>query len=225
MSTTSIPPGAILQRDKQTYAIVPRLPGGVISLEILKSLSAVVEKYRIPMVKITSGQRIALIGIEAEQLEGIWRDLGLEAGKAAELCLHYVQACPGKTVCTFGVQDSLAFGIRLEDYFSARDFPAKVKFGVSGCPFSCAESAVRDIGVVGRKKGWTVSFGGSSTRKPRAGDVLAEDLSDRQATELIERCLDFYAAHGKKKERTAAFIERIGLTSLKNAVYPVSESP
>ena len=223
MSSSIVPPGAILQRDKQTYAIVPRLPGGLISLEILKNLTAVVEKHQIPMVKITSGQRIALIGIRAEQLPAVWQDLGLEAGTATELCLHYVQACPGATVCTFGVQDSLAFGILLEDYFSTRDFPAKVKFGVSGCPFSCAESAVRDIGVVGRKKGWSVSFGGSSTRKPRAGDVLAEDLSDLQARELIQRCLVFYAAHARKKERTAAFIQRVGVESLKTAVLPLPE--
>lgn len=210
--------GAILQRDKQTYAIVPRIPGGMLDLEILRNLAATVEKYDIPIVKITSGQRIALIGITADQLDDIWRDLGMDIGKATELCLHYVQACPGNTVCSFGVQDSQAFATDLEEYFSIRDFPAKVKIGVSGCPFSCAESQVRDIGVVGRKKGWNVSFGGSSTRRVRAGDVLAKDLSNQQAKELIERCLDFYSEHAKKKERTAAFIERMGVDTLKETV-------
>lgn len=218
MTQATVPPGAILQRDKQTYAIVPRLPGGLLNLEILKKLSDVVEKYRIPIVKITSGQRIALVGMKAEDLDDIWQDLSLEAGKATELCLHYVQVCPGNTVCTFGVQDSLTFGIELEEYFSGKDFPAKVKIGVSGCPFTCAESLVRDIGIVGKKKGWTVSFGGSSTRSPRTGDVFAEDLSNSATRELIERFLDYYVTHAKKKERTAKFMERIGVDTIKSYV-------
>lgn len=212
------PEKAILQRDGQTYAIVPRMPGGLLSSEILRNLATTTDKYDIPIVKITSGQRIALIGIPAEQLENVWQDLGMDVGTATELCLHYVQACPGNTVCTFGVQDSLAFSSDLEEYFSSRDFPAKVKIGVSGCPFSCAESQVRDVGVTGRKKGWIVSFGGSSTRRVRAGSIIAENLSTRQAKELIERCLDYYGEHAKKKERTAMFIERIGIDSFKEAV-------
>jgi NAD(P)H-nitrite reductase large subunit len=223
MPKAIVPAGAILQRDKQTFAIVPRLPGGMLDLQILRKLTHVVDKYKIPMVKITSGQRIALIGMSSDQLDDIWQDLGLDAGNATELCLHYVQACPGTTVCSFGVQDSLSFGIALEDYFSDRTFPAKVKIGVSGCPFSCAESPVRDIGLVGKKKGWTVTFGGSSTRNPRAGDLLAEELSDLQAKELIERCLDFYTLHAKKKERTAKFVERIGLEVLKKEVLIIEE--
>lgn len=218
MTAQTIPSGAILQRDKQTYAIVPRLPGGLLNLETLQKLAAVVEKYQIPIVKITSGQRIALVGMPAEKLDSIWQDLGLDPGKATELCLHYVQVCPGNTVCTFGLRDSLGFGIMLEEFFSGRDFPAKVKIGVSGCPFTCAESIVRDIGVIGKKKGWTVSFGGSSTRTPRAGDILGEELSDEQALKLIDRCLTFYAKTANKKERTGRFVTRIGVDSLRQAV-------
>ena len=218
MAAPVTPPGAILQRDKQTFAIVPRIPGGLMNLELLRKITSVVEKYRIPIVKITSGQRIALVGMKAEQLDDIWKDLDMDAGKVTELCLHYVQSCPGNTVCTFGVRDSLNFGIELEDHFSGRNFPAKVKIGVSGCPFSCAENHVRDIGIFGKKKGWSVTFGGSSTRNPRAGDLLAEDLSDDEVKKLLERCLDYYQANGLKKERTARFIERIGLDSFREAV-------
>jgi NAD(P)H-nitrite reductase large subunit len=218
MTTPVAPPGAILQRDRQSYAIVPRLPGGLLDLNTLKRLAQVVETYQIPIVKITSGQRIALVGMKADQLDAIWRDLGLDAGKATELCLHYVQVCPGNTVCSFGLRDSLGFGIMLEEHFSGRDFPAKVKIGVSGCPFTCAESVVRDVGVVGKKKGWTVSFGGSSTRTPRAGDILGEGLSDDQAKDLIDRCLRFYAENANKKERTARFVARVGTDSIRQAV-------
>ncbi len=152
MQSTDVPSGAILQRDKKSFAIVPRIPCGLMNLEMLQKITLAVDKYQIPIVKITSGQRIALIGMSADQLDDIWMDLGMEVGKASELCLHYVQACPGNTVCTFGVQDSLAFGIELEQRFSDREFPAKLKIGVSGCPFSCTENFVRDIGIMGKKK-------------------------------------------------------------------------
>jgi len=218
MSSSPIPTGAILQRDKKSFAIVPRIPGGLMNLEMLQKITTVVEKYKIPIVKITSGQRIALIGMSAAQLDEIWKDLDMDAGKAAGLCLHYVQTCPGNSVCTFGVQDSLAFGIELEDYFSNRDFPAKVKIGVSGCPFSCTENFVRDIGIMGKKKGWTVTFGGSSTRSPRVGDVIAEDINDEEVKSLLDRCLSYYSEHAKKKERSARFIKRIGIDTFKSAV-------
>jgi NAD(P)H-nitrite reductase large subunit len=218
MQLSNIPSGAILQRDKKSFAIVPRIPCGLMNLEMLRKITDVVEKYRIPLVKITSGQRIALVGMTADQLNDIWHDLGMEAGKATELCLHYVQACPGNTVCTFGVQDSLAFGIELEDHFSGREFPAKVKIGVSGCPFSCTENFVRDIGIMGKKKGWTVTFGGSSTRSPRVGDVIAEDLGNEEVKKLLDRCLSFYSENAKKKERSARFIARIGIETFKAAV-------
>lgn len=218
MSKDDAPRGAILQRDKETYAIVPRIPAGVVSLDNLKRLTKVVEKYQIPIVKITSGHRLALVGMRKEQLDDIWRDLNMDAGKAVELCLHYVQACPGNTVCKFGVQDSLGLGIEIEEFFLGKELPAKLKIGVSGCPFSCAESSVRDIGLVGRKNGWTVIFGGSSSRRPRIGDVLAEDLPKEEAIGLIKRCLEYYAVHGRKQERTARFIERIGIETFRENV-------
>ncbi len=210
--------GAILQRDKKTYAIVPRIPGGLIQLKDLKSIAAVAEKYEIPIIKITSGHRIALVGMEEEQLGPIWQDMGMDVGEATELCLHYVQACPGNTVCKFGVQDALGFGIELEKHYAGRDFPAKVKIGVSGCPFCCGESYVRDVGFMGKKNGWTVIFGGNSARKPRVGDVLAEDISKEEAVALADKCLDYYRENAKTRERTARFVERIGIEELKKNV-------
>ena len=129
------PKGAILQRDKQTYAIVPRTPVGMLTPDDLESLARVARKYQIPVIKITSGQRFALVGIKKEDVDKIWDDLGMDVGKAVELCLHYVQACPGIAVCKFGIQDSLGLGTEIESFFSGMDLPAKVKIGVSGCPF------------------------------------------------------------------------------------------
>jgi len=212
------PRGAILQRDKKTYAIVPRIPVGLANPENLREISRVVEKYNIPIIKITSGQRLALVGIRDEDVEQIWKELDMDVGKATELCLHYVQACPGSAVCKFGVQDSLGLGAEIEEFFLGMELPAKVKIGVSGCPFCCGESFVRDIGMFGKKNGWTVIFGGNSARRPRVGDIIAEDLQKKDVIDLVKRCLEYYAAHGKRKERTARFIERIGIDAFKEGV-------
>ncbi|MFO7963863.1 MAG: NAD(P)/FAD-dependent oxidoreductase [Desulfobacterales bacterium] len=210
--------GAILQRDKETYAIVPRTPLGILNPQVLESIASVVKKYGIPVVKITSGQRIALVGLKESELKSVWKDLGMDVGRATELCVHYAQACPGTAVCRLGVQDSLGLGMELENLFQNMALPAKVKFGVSGCPMCCGESYVRDVGVLGKKNGWTLIFGGNSGGRPRIGDVVAEDLDKEAVIDLTRKCLEHYAANGKKRERTARFMERIGIDELKAAV-------
>ena len=212
------PRGAILQRDKKTYAIVPRTPVGLVSPETLAALSSVVSKYNIPITKITSGQRLALIGLNREEVDKVWQDLKMEIGPAVELCVHYVQACPGTEVCKFGVRDSLGLGLKLEKLYVGMDLPAKVKIGVSGCPFCCAESYVRDIGLVGKKNGWIVTFGGNSGGRPRIGDVLIENVSDDDAVTLVQRCLEYYRENVDKKLRTARFVEKVGIETIRQAV-------
>lgn len=209
------PRGAILQRDKQSYAIVPRTPLGILSPEVLDALNTVVKKYKVPIVKITSGQRLALVGMPADQIEPIWADLGTRIGQATELCVHFVQACPGTSVCTFGVQDSLGLGGKLEELFVGMELPAKFKIGVSGCPLCCAESMVRDMGLLAKKTGWSVIFGGHSGAKPRIGDVVAEGLTEEQVIETARKLIDYYKANAKKKERAARFTERVGLEAIK----------
>jgi len=210
--------GAILQRDKKTYAIVPRTPLGLVTPEVLDTIAQVVKKYKIPVMKITSGQRIALVGLQEKDVDQAWKDLGIDVGRATELCVHYVQACPGTAVCRFGVQDSLGLGMELEKLYAGMELPAKVKFGVSGCPMCCGESYVRDVGVLGKKNGWTLIFGGNGGGRPRIGDVIAEDLSKEELMDLVKKCLEYYGANGKKKERTARFVERTGIDALKQAV-------
>jgi NAD(P)H-nitrite reductase large subunit len=216
--TDNILDGAILQRDKETYAIVPRTPVGLITPEVLDALNTVVKKYAIPIVKITSGQRIALVGMPKEQLPDIWKDLGTDIGRATELCVHYVQACPGTSVCQFGVQDSLGLGLEIEEMYKGFELPAKFKFGISGCPFSCAEGLVRDIGLTGSKKGWSVSFGGNAGAQARVADILAKDLTKEEALDLVKKLLTYYKENAKKKERTAKFVKRVGIDAVKAAV-------
>ena len=109
---------------------MPRTPAGLITPAQLSALARVVEKHKIPIIKITSGQRIALVGMEADAIQPIWDDLSMDIGRATELCLHYVQSCPGNSVCTFGLQDSLGFALELEKAYEGLDLPAKVKIVV-----------------------------------------------------------------------------------------------
>ncbi len=212
------PSGAILQRDKETYAIVPRTPVGLVTPDDLEALAAVARKYNIPVIKITSGQRFALVGLKKEDVDSVWQELNMDIGKATELCLHYVQACPGTAVCKFGVQDSLGLGTEIEAFFTEMVLPAKVKIGISGCPFCCGESFVRDIGIFGKKGGWTFIVGGSSARRPRIGDVLTENLSKEEVIDLTRRTLEYYRDKSKKKQRMARFVDRIGIENFKDAI-------
>jgi NAD(P)H-nitrite reductase large subunit len=212
------PDGSILQRDKETYAIVPRTPVGLLTPEFLERLAAVVRKYEIPITKITSGHRLALVGLKKDDIPKVWADLDADVGRASELCLHYVQACPGNSVCSLGVQDSLGMGMELEKRFLGIETPAKLKVGVSGCPMTCAEGYVRDIGLIGKRSGWIVAYGGNSGGRPRIGEVIAEELTSDQAIGLVDKLVEYYRLNGKKRERVARMVERLGIETVKDAV-------
>jgi len=211
-------PGAIKQRDGTTYAIVPRTPSGVVTPDELERIANVARKFKIPVIKMTSGQRMVLVGMKKEEIPSVWKDLGMTVGQATAPCVHYVQACPGTETCKYGVQDSLGLGLEIERMYQEMNLPAKVKIGVSGCPRCCGESYVRDIGIFGSRKGWTVVFGGNSAGRPRIGNVVAKDLSREEAIDLTRRLLTYYRDHGKQKERTARFVERVGLDAIRSDV-------
>ncbi|MGV8087457.1 MAG: NAD(P)/FAD-dependent oxidoreductase [Methanomicrobiales archaeon] len=208
--------GAILQRDGKTFAVVTRVPGGIVTPEILEKIAVVARKYQVPMVKLTSGQRFMLIGIPGKDLASIYKDLGPLTEKETAPCVKYVQTCLGTEVCKYGVQDSMELGRNLEKRYHGTPFPAKLKFGVSGCLRCCGESYTRDIGLVGTTKGWTVVFGGNSGRRPSLGTQIAKDLSQEDALDLVNRLLEYYQSNAKPKERTARFLERIGFEQLRS---------
>ncbi len=218
MSENDTPKGAILQRDQKTYAIVPRTPVGLVTPDILEALARVGRKFEIPVMKITSGQRIALVGLQKEQVDQVWDDLKMDIGPAIGLCVHYVQACPGTAVCKLGLRDSLGLGLELEEMFVGKELPAKLKVGVSGCTMCCAESYVRDVGLIGKRKGWTMVVGGNASGRPRIADVLAEELSRKEAIELVNRFLEFYRDNSGKRSRSAMMLKKIGIDAVKEAV-------
>ena len=210
------PEGAILQRDGKTWAVITGTPAGLITPGHLEKVAAVARKHAVPTLKITSGQRIALVGIPGDKLPGVFRDLGQDADSSGGPCLHYVRACPGTETCRFGVQDSLGLAAALEERFRGRVFPAKLKMGISGCPRCCGESHTRDIGILGTNRGWTVIFGGNGGTRPRIGDVVAKNLPKEDALDLVDRLLGYYGSHANPKERTAGFMERTGMDTLKS---------
>ena len=208
--------GAILQRDGRTFATVTRIPGGFVPPETLEKIAAVARTYQVPMVKLTSGQRFMLIGMQEKDLAPIYRDLGPLAEKETAPCVKYVQTCLGADVCKYGVQDSIELGRELEERYHGVAFPAKLKVGVSGCLRCCGESYTRDIGLVGTTKGWTVVFGGNSGRRPSIGTVMAQDLSREDALDFVHRLLEYYRSNARPKERTARFLERTGFERIKS---------
>lgn len=208
--------GAILQRDGSTYAVMVRSPAGLVTPELLERVAAIARKYRIGTVKITSGQRLDLIGVKQEDLDAVFADLGPEAVRKTGPCVRYVRSCPGIQHCKNGTQDSLALALTLEEKYRELPFPAKLKLGISGCPRCCADSHTRDIGIMGSKDGWTVLFGGNGGTRPRFGDVLATGLTTEEVHDLVDRLLEYFRTHAKHKERTSRFMERITLDGLRS---------
>ncbi|MCK4276423.1 MAG: NAD(P)/FAD-dependent oxidoreductase [Phycisphaerae bacterium] len=210
--------GVIIQRDKQTYAVAPHLPCGVVSPEILRKIAGVAEKFGAAALKITSAQRIAIVGLKEEDIDAVWAELGMDPGAAVGLCVRSVKACPGTTFCKRGVQDSLSVGMQLADRYHGRAMPGKMKLGVSGCPNQCAETCIKDVALVGKPKGWTVLVGGNGGGRARLSQKLTEDLSTEEALELVDRIVEFYRANAKPRERVGKMIDRIGLDALRSGV-------
>ncbi|MDG4475541.1 hypothetical protein [Thiovibrio frasassiensis] len=202
----------------KSYNVVPGPKMGVVTPEFLEKIAAIARKHSIPMLKITEAQRLALLGHDPEQVAQIWQELGLEAGPQKPVGIHYIKSCPGMKWCKFGRQDSLALGEKIGAALLSMPLPAKTKVGISGCPMNCCESFVRDIGVFGKKNGWTLIFGGNGGGLPRIGDIIAQDLNDEEVISLAKRCLEYYAANARNKERSARFMERTDLAQFKGAV-------
>lgn len=208
--------GAILQRDGRTYAVVTRIPAGMVAPDDLEKIARIGRKYRIPILKITSGQRIALIGIEPDNVQNVIHELGPLAKPETAPCVKFVQACLGTDMCRYGNQDSIGLARALDGQFKEQAFPAKIKIGVSGCPRCCGESHTRDIGIMGTNKGWTVFFGGNAGTRPRFADLIARDLLATEALDCAQRLADYYRSRAKPHERTARFMERVGIDTLKS---------
>jgi nitrite reductase (NADH) large subunit len=211
---------ANIQKDG-TYSVIPRIWGGVTNPKELRAIADVADKFDIPEVKITGGQRIDLLGVKKEQLPAVWADLnkaGLVSGHAYGKALRTVKTCVGSEWCRFGTQDSTGMGIKLEKMTWGSWTPHKVKLAVSGCPRNCAEATIKDFGVVAIDSGWELHVGGNGGVKVRATDLLCKVTTEEEVLEYCGAYMQLYREEARYLERTAPWLERVGLTYVKQRV-------
>ncbi len=214
--------GAVLQRDRETYAIIPHMPGGICTPEVLRKIADVAEKYKAKAIKATGAQRLAIVGLKEEDLDNVWNDLGMKPAAAVGMCIRSIKFCPGTTFCRLAQQNAVEMGMKLDEKFHGYKLPSKLKIAVSGCGHSCAESWVRDIGLIGTQKGWKLIVGGNAGFRPMVGEVIAEGLTDDKAIELVDKIVKLYQKINKPK-RLGKIINEIGLYKFKKELGLVEE--
>jgi len=208
---------ANIQKDG-TYSVVPRMWGGITNAAELRRIADVADKYRIPTVKMTGGQRIDLLGVKKEDLPAVWRELGMPSGHAYGKALRTVKTCVGSEWCRFGVQDSTQMGIDLERELWRMWAPHKVKLAVSGCPRNCAEAGIKDVGVIGVDSGWEIYVAGNGGIKTEVAQFLCKVSTREQVLEYAGAFLQLYREEARYLDRTVHFVKRVGLDYVKRRV-------
>ncbi len=215
--------GAILQRDRETYAIAPHIPGGLTDTATLRKICDVADRYGLQL-KLTSAQRIALFGVKEEELDTVWAELAQQPGATIGLCVRSVKICPGTTHCKRAVQDSVSLGLKLDALYHAMVLPNKMKIGVAGCMLSCAEVAVKDIGIMGVPKGWKILVGGNAGLRPRLADPLVEEVADEEEVlDIVGRIIRWYRSSGREV-RIGRLVEEMGIDRIREKVIGGKES-
>ncbi|MDX5363868.1 MAG: nitrite reductase large subunit NirB, partial [Pseudazoarcus pumilus] len=211
---------ANIQKDG-TYSVVPRMWGGLTTPDELRAIANVAEKYQIPTVKVTGGQRIDLLGAKKADLPLIWHDLGeagMVSGHAYGKSLRTVKTCVGSEHCRFGTQKSMDMGVKLEKMLFGMWSPHKVKLAVSGCPRNCAESGIKDVGVIGVDSGYELYVAGNGGIKTEVAQFLCKVSSDEEVMEYGGAFLQLYREEGYYLERTCHYVERVGMEHVKKFV-------
>ncbi|MCP3735778.1 nitrite reductase large subunit NirB [Sphingomonas sp. RP10(2022)] len=213
---------ANIQKDG-TYSVVPRMWGGLTSPKELRAIADVVEKFDAPMVKVTGGQRLDIFGIRKEDLPAVWADLnaaGMVSGHAYGKSLRTVKTCVGSEWCRFGTQDSTGLGVRIERATWGSWMPHKFKIAVSGCPRNCAEATIKDFGIVCVDSGYELHVGGNGGIKVRVTDLLCKVATEAEAMEMCAAFIQLYREEARYLERTAPWIERVGLAYVQSRLLP-----
>ncbi|MGW4638415.1 nitrite reductase large subunit NirB [Sphaerisporangium sp. NPDC004334] len=209
---------ANIQKDG-TFSVVPQMKGGCTTPDQLRRIADVADKYQVPLVKVTGGQRIDLLGIRKEDLPKVWADLGMPSGHAYGKSFRTVKTCVGLDFCRYGLGDSTALGIALETRYQGLEAPAKMKLAVTGCPRNCAEAYVKDLGVVAVEGGrWEIYVGGAAGAHIRKGDLLATVGTAEEVITLTGRFLQYYRENANWLERTYAFVPRVGIERIREVV-------
>ena len=210
--------GAIVQRDRQHYGLAPRTPAGIVDAAMLRRIADVAERYAIPQIKLTSAQRIALLGFAEEQIDSILADLGEEPGATIGLCVRSVKVCPGTDYCKRGQQDSVTVGLEVDRRYHGMQLPWKFKMGVSGCMNDCAETCIKDVGLIGTPKGWHLTVGGNGGGLPRLAHRVLEHLPDAEtALAAVEQVVVWFKEQNRKC-RLGKFIDEMGIEAFRQTV-------
>ncbi|EDY16573.1 nitrite reductase (NAD(P)H), large subunit [Chthoniobacter flavus Ellin428] len=214
---------ANIQKDG-TFSVVPRIYGGVTSPAELRRIAEVAEKYNVPMVKFTGGQRLDLLGVKKDDLPKMWKDLGIPSGHAYTKAFRTCKSCVGTDFCRYGVGDSIKLAQEIEHRFQGIESPHKMKLATAGCPRNCSEAYVKDLGAVAIEGGkWEIYIGGAAGGSVRKGDLLCTVATHADVLKYMGRFMQYYREHGKYLERTYGFVERIGIEPLKMILVEDSE--
>jgi nitrite reductase (NADH) large subunit len=209
---------ANIQRDG-TFSVVPQMKGGVTNAWQLRRIADVADKYAIPLIKLTGGQRIDLLGVRKEDLPAVWDDLDMPSGYAYGKSFRTVKTCVGSDFCRYGLGDSTALGIAIEERYQGLASPAKMKLAVTGCPRNCAEALCKDLGVVAVDGGrWEIYVGGAAGAHIRKGDLLATVDTAAEVMTLTGRFLQYYRENANWLERTYAFVPRVDIEQIRAIV-------
>lgn len=208
---------ANIQKDG-TYSVIPRMWGGETTADELRRIADAVDKYHIPTVKVTGGQRIDLLGVKKEDLQAVWRDIGMPSGHAYAKALRTVKTCVGSEWCRMGTQDSTQLGKDLERAMWRMYAPHKVKFAVSGCPRNCAESGIKDVGIIGVDSGWEMHIAGNGGIKTEVAHFFTKLKTAEEVLEYTGAFMQLYRLEGWYLERTVHFVNRVGLDYVKKRI-------
>jgi nitrite reductase (NADH) large subunit len=207
-----------IQKDG-TFSVIPEMPGGVCTPAQLQRIAAVAVKYGVPLVKVTGGQRIDLVGIPKDQLPDVWRELDMPAGAAWSKSYRTCKSCIGDDYCRFGLGDSMGLAGRIEAKFRGLDSPGKLKLATAGCPRNCSEALIKDVGAVAIGDGkWEIYVGGAGGSHVRKGDLLCTVGSEDEVLLYTGRFMQWYRENARYKERTYTFIERVGIERVRAVV-------
>ena len=207
-----------IQKDG-TFSVVPRIAGGVVTSDELRRLADVADRYEVPLIKITGGQRVDLLGVRKDDLPAVWRELDMPSGHAYGKSFRTVKTCVGTDFCRFGLGDSTALGIAIEERFAGLESPGKLKLAVAGCPRNCSEAMVKDVGWVAVGDGrWEMYVGGAAGAHVRKGDLLCTVGDPDQAMLLTGRFIQYYRENARWLERTYGFMERVGVETVRAIV-------
>jgi nitrite reductase (NADH) large subunit len=208
---------ANIQKDG-TYSVIPRMWGGETTADELRRIADVVDKYKIPTVKVTGGQRIDLLGVKKEDLVNVWKDIGMPSGHAYAKALRTVKTCVGSEWCRMGTQDSTKMGKDLERAMWRMYAPHKVKFAVSGCPRNCAEAGIKDVGIIGVDSGWEMYIAGNGGIKTEVAEFFTKVKTSEEVMEYTGAFMQLYREEGWYLERTVHYVKRVGMDYVKKKI-------